>query len=249
MPELNSACPPVRRIASRQNSLRERPHILRAFAQRRHGDAHDVEPVQQVVTEPPGFDLVGERPVRGRHDAGIDPPWMVLADAPDLAFLDRAQQLGLRTRREFADLVEKQRAAIRLLEQARAVGGRAGEGPARMSEQFRFEEVVAERGAVDGAEAAHPSGGPGVNRLGDEFLAGPALSEDEHRVGRRGGPANLPPDVGDGGAWPAEIAKAGVLGALHRRAGTQRGHRRPDGRGGGGQDAARPRLPCAGRAG
>ena len=40
-------------------------------------------------------------------------------DAPDFAFLQHAQQLGLRARRQLADLVEEERAAVRLLEQAR----------------------------------------------------------------------------------------------------------------------------------
>ena len=57
--------------------------------------------------------------VGGGDDADVDAARDVLADAAQLPFLNDAQQLGLRARRQLADLVEEQRAAVRLLEDAR----------------------------------------------------------------------------------------------------------------------------------
>ncbi len=57
------------------------------------------------------------------------------ADRVDLALLDRAQQLDLRVQRQFADLVEEQRAAMRLHELADMALGRAGERALLVAEQ------------------------------------------------------------------------------------------------------------------
>ena len=56
--------------------------------------------------------------VRGRDHAHVDPDRAAAADARQLALLQHAQQLGLRARAQVADLVEEQRAAVRLLEAA-----------------------------------------------------------------------------------------------------------------------------------
>ncbi len=62
----------------------------------------------------------------------------VPADAVDLALLERAQQLRLQPRMHLADLVEQQRAAVRLLELADAAGDGAGEGALLVAEQLAF---------------------------------------------------------------------------------------------------------------
>ena len=43
---------------------------------------------------------------------------LVAADRPDLAVLEHAQQLALEAEAHVADLVEEERAAVRLLEEA-----------------------------------------------------------------------------------------------------------------------------------
>ena len=76
------------------------------------GDAHDLEAIAQVGAEAPGVDLVGEDAVGGRDEPHVDAAGVALADAPHLAVLDHAQQLGLRARRQLPHLVEEQRAAV-----------------------------------------------------------------------------------------------------------------------------------------
>ena len=56
--------------------------------------------------------------------------------APHFLLLQDTQQLGLRPRGEVADLVEKQRAVVGLLDESGAVGNRAGEGAAQVTEQL-----------------------------------------------------------------------------------------------------------------
>ena len=93
---------------------------------------------------------IGERPVGGRDDAHVHGARRVLAHAPHLALLQHAQQLGLRARRQLGHLVEEQRAAVGVLEQPGARADGAGEGAARVTEQLGLDQVVGQRGAVDG---------------------------------------------------------------------------------------------------
>ena len=59
--------------------------------------------------------------VRRGEDAHVDVDHVLAADARDLAGLQRAQHLGLRGEVHVADLVEEERAAVRLLEEAAAL--------------------------------------------------------------------------------------------------------------------------------
>jgi hypothetical protein len=69
-----------------------------------------------------------------REHAHVDADGLGRADAPDLAFLEHAQELGLHERRHLADLVEEDRPAVGLFEEPAPVGGRAREGAAHMPE-------------------------------------------------------------------------------------------------------------------
>src|SRR5262245_61289850 len=51
-----------------------------------------------------------------------------------------------------------------------------------MAEQFGLEEVFREGAAVDGDEGGELAEAVEVQRLGDEFLAGAALAEDQNRA-------------------------------------------------------------------
>ena len=109
----------------------------------------------------------------------------VLTDAPQLALLNDAQHLGLRARRQLADLVEQQRAAVRLLEHARALGDRAGERAAGVAEQLGLDQVVGQRRAVERAERAFCRRGSAWMRARHQLLAAAALAFDQHRKRRR----------------------------------------------------------------
>ena len=80
------------------------------------------------------------------------------ADAADLAFLQRAQQLGLDRRRHLADLVEEDRAVAGHLEEAGLVADRTGERAPHVAEQLGLEQRLRERRAVDADEGAAARG-------------------------------------------------------------------------------------------
>jgi hypothetical protein len=74
--------------------------------------------VPEVLAEAPRRDLGRQVAVRRRDDPDVDATVRVSADALELVVLQRAQQLGLERRRELADLVEEDGAAVGNLEPA-----------------------------------------------------------------------------------------------------------------------------------
>jgi hypothetical protein len=153
--------------------------VLRALAQRRQLDRDDVQAIEQVLAEPSLLHQLLQRHVRRGDDARVDDVHLVVAEPSHLAALEEAQQLDLRRQRHVADLVEEQRAALGLLDQAATRLRRAREGAAHVSEQLAFDEAFGQRRAVDGHEGPVLPAALQVDGAGDEFLARAALSEDQ----------------------------------------------------------------------
>ena len=82
--------------------------------------------------------------------------------------------------RRLSDLVHEHRAAIRQLEDTRAIAVRAREAAAHMTEQLGFQERLGQRRAVDGDELRATARAAFVNQAGDDLFAGSALPGDEH---------------------------------------------------------------------
>ena len=95
-----------------------------------------VQPVVEVLPERAAFHFVAEVAVRRADDAHVDRLLARRADLAHLLLLDRAQQLHLHLQRQVGDLVEEERAAVRGLEEAVAVGERAGEGAFAVAEEL-----------------------------------------------------------------------------------------------------------------
>ncbi len=99
--------------------------VAAPLAQRRHAHDEALEPVEEVAPEVALRDALLERSVRGRDDAHVGAAaGPRRADAADLVAVEGAQELRLRLERQVADLVEEQRAPLRLGEGALA-GARA----------------------------------------------------------------------------------------------------------------------------
>ena len=67
-----------------------------------------------------------------------------VADALDLALLQRAQQLGLQRQRHRRDFVDEERALVRQLEPADARRHGAGERALHVAEQLGFDQRLRE---------------------------------------------------------------------------------------------------------
>ncbi len=167
-------------VVAAKEEAREVGQILDAIAQRRHLDRHDIEPVEEVLAELPFLDRLVEIDV-GRGDetqVGLDR--LHAADALDLAFLDRAQQLGLQLVAKIADLVEEQRAAGGELELADLLPDRAGERPFLVSEERALDQLLRNRGEVDRDKRRIRSPARTMDQPGEELFSCAAFAEDEH---------------------------------------------------------------------
>ena len=104
----------------------------------------DIQPEVEVLPETAGGDRRVEVDIGRGDDADVDRDRRAGADAHDLALLEDAEQLHLERRRQVADLVEEQRAAIGGLEPARLRPERAGEGALLVAEQLGLDEGLDE---------------------------------------------------------------------------------------------------------
>ena len=127
-----------------------------------------------------GFEIARGR----RHDAHIDRDLGAAADALEGLIDQHAQDLVLRLARQVGDVVDEQRAAMRLFQRAglasfRAVG-------LIDAEQFDFHALRRDRGGIDDDERAVRAAGQLMERARGKFLAGAGGADDQHAaVGRR----------------------------------------------------------------
>src|SRR5690606_9786786 len=104
--------------------------VLFALAQRRQRHAVIVEAREEITAEPLRLLHLREIAGGGADDAYVDALGLRRSERKDLASLENAEQLGLRLERHVANLVEKERAAVRAPNEAQLVAIRAGKGPA-----------------------------------------------------------------------------------------------------------------------
>jgi len=90
----------------------------------------------------------------------------------------------LNRRVNFADFIEKQGAALRLLETADAALVRAGERALFVAEQFAFQQRRRERGTMHRDQRLFRARAELMNRLRHQFLARAAFARQQHRRAR-----------------------------------------------------------------
>src|SRR5207237_3872648 len=169
-----------------EEPLDQQRHVFAALAQRRQLDCEDVQAVIEVFPQLAVADSIRRIHVRRRDDADIDRLLLAAAEPPERPLLQHPQQLHLRRGLHLRNLVEKQRAAVRELEDAGAPIVRAGERALLVPEDLALEQRLRNRGAIDRDERKRRSLAQLVNRLRDELLAGSRFAPDQHRcVGRR----------------------------------------------------------------
>ena len=117
-----------------QEFIGERDEVALALAQRRQEDRHDADAVVEIGAKLAALDRVLKVLVGRADEAHVDLDRPHAADPFEFAFLQNAQQLDLEARRNVADLVEKQRAAVGEFEPALAQRLGAREGAAFMTE-------------------------------------------------------------------------------------------------------------------
>ena len=145
-------------------------NILGALAQWRKTKRHHVEAKEQILAKQPLLDEDAEILVGGGDDAHVGLDRRAAADGGVLALLQHAQKPRLSLHRHVADFVEKQRAAVGLLKQARLVDAGVGEGALAVPEQLALDERLGQglgqcgQGEQGGRER-RTAGGSGLRRL------------------------------------------------------------------------------------
>jgi hypothetical protein len=103
------------------------------------------------------------------------------AHAPILPILKKAQQHDLCMRRQSFYLVEKQGAAVGLLNQAAAIAACIGESAALVAEQLALDQLVRKRAAIDGNKRTAGPGAAVMQGPRHELLASPRVAIDGDR--------------------------------------------------------------------
>ena len=116
--------------------------------------------------------------MRGHNHAHIDRGGLARADALDLALFQHAQQLGLHGGGHVANLVQKQRAAMRLLELACVALRRAGEGAFLVAEELALDQLRRNRRAVQRDKRPRRAIALFMQRARHQLLAGAGLAVD-----------------------------------------------------------------------
>ncbi len=116
----------------------------------------------------------------GHDDSHVDRNGAIAADPLHLPLFQDAQEFGLHHERHVADLIEEERAFVRLLELSNVTGGGAGEAALLMAEQFRFNQFARHRCAVQCDKGTILARTSLMQRAGDQFLSRTGLAEDAH---------------------------------------------------------------------
>ena len=164
-----------------EEMLRKTWNIFASVAQARDVNANDVQAVEKIFPKQMFGNEQFEILVCGRDDANIHFDWRVTANPIELAVRKNSQEASLCFRRHVTNLVEKECAAIGLLEAPCALSGSAGEGAFFMTEQFRFDQIFRNRRHVERDELIVAARTVTMQSVCHQLLAGAGLTIDQHR--------------------------------------------------------------------
>ena len=99
----------------------------------------------------------------------------------NFALLNRTQQTHLHHRRDIANFIEKQRAAVRLNKAPFPAFIGSSKRPFFVTEQFRFQQGFVECRTVERYQRFFATCATGVNRPGDQLFTGAGIAVDQYR--------------------------------------------------------------------
>ncbi len=138
-----SRCRPAEASCGLLEEMRgERRKIFGAIAQRGQRHRKHAEAIEQIASEPAGGDFFLQVTICRSHDADVDRPRRLLADALKLSLLEHAQQFGLQVERDLAHFIEKQRPAVGGLEPAGPVTEGARKRTFHVAKELALEQLA-----------------------------------------------------------------------------------------------------------
>ena len=123
------------------------------MTQRGKENLDDAQAKEEIAPEPAVRGLDPQIAVGRGDDGDVNLARLERPDTLNLAVLDGAQEFGLQRQRELAHLVEEERAAVGVFEQADLVIQRAGKRAPDVAEELTLEERFDDRRAVDRHQA------------------------------------------------------------------------------------------------
>src|SRR6266481_10131744 len=159
---------------------RQQWDVFLALAQRWHFNREDAQAVIEIFPKPPVENHVSQIVIGGSNHAHVGAAGPVVADWLEFAFLENAQQFGLRLGREIADLVEEQSAAVGELKASHSILQRSAEGSLDVSKELALKQFARNGGAVHLDQRTRASRTSLVDRTRDQLLADPGVAKNEH---------------------------------------------------------------------
>src|SRR5262249_40544492 len=151
--------------------------VFPSFSQGRKGNRNDVQTVVEIRPETALFYRAGEIAIGRCDDFDVDTDRFDSSDALELSFLEKSQELGLNLSGNIADLIEKNRSAMRQFDSTLLELMRAGKSALFMAEQLALEKLFRQTNTIDGDERLRTALAPLVNGTSKDFLARSALTE------------------------------------------------------------------------
>src|SRR3546814_20255304 len=120
----------------------QRGEVGAQLAERRDSHRHYVEPVIKILAKALLGNFGGQVARRARDDADVDADHRTSPDTGEALLGQDAQDFALRGQRHVGDLVEEERAAMRLFEQADANRPRSEEHTSELQSLMRISYAV-----------------------------------------------------------------------------------------------------------
>ena len=190
-----------------QKHPRQQRDVPRPIPQWRQRDLHHRQTEVEVLPEFAGLDLLLQILVCRRDQSHVGRQRLVGPHPLEGALSQKTQQFDLKSLIDLADLIQKQRPALRLLESSDPPLVRPGERPLFVPEKFALQQRRRQRRAMHRHHRQMCARAQLVDRLRDQFLARPAFPQQQHRGPRR---RHLPDHIENlphGGRFPHDVVQ------------------------------------------
>ena len=166
----------MRRCRRGRKVIEQQRHVLDPLPQRRHHKLDHRKPIIEVGPKTSFGARLPQIGLAGGDRAQIDRDAAVGAEPFDHAVLQRTQQFCLGRERHAVDLVEKERAAIGVLDLADTDLRGAGEGAGLMPEELALDHGLRHRRTIDGDVVGLGTAAEIVQAARDQILADAGLA-------------------------------------------------------------------------
>ncbi len=136
--------------------------------------------IEEVLAETTLGDSLVQISICRRNHPTIDRNRAIPTDADNRLLLQDAEQLDLHLRRNFSDLIKKQRSTTQQFEFTKpSLAAGTGEGSLHITEQFAFDQVAGQSRTVDSEKRAITEGTGVMDRLSEDLFSGSRFADDQ----------------------------------------------------------------------